>query len=57
MKEDVADCFRRIIQNRKHPKIEPMIDGYSGFLFLDKNDMPIQRRYSTSWGIRIYQSH
>ncbi len=41
MKEDVADCFRRIIQNRKHPKIEPMIDGYSGFLFLDKNDMPM----------------
>ena len=41
MKEDVADCFRRIIQNRKHPKIEPMIDGYSGFWFLDKNDMPM----------------
>lgn len=41
MKEDVADCFRRIIHNRKHPKIEPMIDGYSGFLFLDKNDMPM----------------
>lgn len=41
MKEDVADCFRGIIQNRKHPKIEPMIDGYSGFLFLDKNDMPM----------------
>lgn len=41
MKEDVADCFRRIIQNRRHPKIEPMIDGYSGFLFLDKNDMPM----------------
>ena len=41
MKEDVADCFRRIIQNRTHPKIEPMIDGYSGFLFLDKNDMPM----------------
>lgn len=41
MQKDVADCFRRIIQNRKHPKIEPMIDGYSGFLFLDKNDMPI----------------
>lgn len=41
MKEDVADCFRRIIHNRKHPKIEPMVDGYSGFLFLDKNDMPM----------------
>ena len=41
MQKDVADCFRRIIQYRKHPKIEPMIDGYSGFLFLDKNDMPM----------------
>lgn len=41
MQKDVADCFRRIIQSRKHPKIEPMIDGYSGFLFLDKNDMPM----------------
>ena len=41
MQKDVADCFRRIIQNRKHPKIEPMIDGYSGFLFLDKNDVPM----------------
>ena len=41
MQKDVADCFRRIIQNRKRPKIEPMIDGYSGFLFLDKNDMPM----------------
>ena len=41
MQKDVADCFRRVIQNRKHPKIEPMIDGYSGFLFLDKNDVPM----------------
>ena len=37
----LAKKIRRIIQNRKHPKIEPMIDGYSGFLFLDKNDMPM----------------
>ena len=41
MRKDVADCFHRIIKNRKHPKIEPMIDGHSGFLFLDKNDMPM----------------
>ena len=47
MKGEVADCFRRIIQNRKHPKIEPMIDGYSGFLFLDKNDMPM---VALHWG-------
>lgn len=41
MKQDVADCFRRIIANRKKPKIEPMVDGYTGFLILDKNDMPM----------------
>ena len=39
--EDVASCFRRIIANRVAPKTEPMIDGYIGFLFLDKNDMPM----------------
>lgn len=41
MKDDVAECFKRIIANRKKPKVEPMIDGYTGFLFLDKNDMPM----------------
>ena len=41
MNEDVADCFRRIMENRKAIKIEPMVDGYSGFLFLDKNYMPM----------------
>lgn len=41
MNEDVAECSRRIIKNREKPKIEPMIDGKAGFLFLDKNDMPM----------------
>lgn len=36
----VADAFRRALKNRKKPKVEPLIDGYTGFLFLDKNDMP-----------------
>ena len=31
----------RIIENRKKPKVEPMIDGYCGFLCLDKNEMPM----------------
>ena len=35
----VYECFKRIVANRKKPKIEPMIDGYNGFLFLDKKDM------------------
>ncbi|MBQ2801609.1 MAG: site-specific integrase [Lachnospiraceae bacterium] len=41
MTEDVYDCFQRIISQRKKPKKEPKIDGYSGFLYLDKNDMPM----------------
>lgn len=41
MTQEVAECFRRIINARKNPKVEPMIDGYTGFLWLDKNDMPM----------------
>ena len=41
MTKEVADCFRQILANRIKPKVEPMIDGYTGFLFLDKNEMPM----------------
>lgn len=41
MTEDVYDCFQRIISQRKKPKREPKVDGFSGFLYLDKNDMPM----------------
>jgi len=40
MTDEVCECFKCIVANRKKPKIEPMIGGYSGFLFLDKKDMP-----------------
>ena len=40
MTPDVVDAFKRIIKMRPKPKIEPVIDGYSGFLFLDKNGKP-----------------
>lgn len=36
----VMDAFMRIIKMRPKPKIEPIVDGYSGFLFLDKNGKP-----------------
>ena len=41
MSNEVAACFQRIIRNRQKPRKEPMIDGYTGFLFLDKNSMPM----------------
>lgn len=37
---DVVEAFRRIVSNRKAPKIEPMVDGTVGFLFLDKYEQP-----------------
>ncbi len=41
MQEEVCECFRRIIQNRRKPKVEPMVGGKVGFLYLDKNEMPM----------------
>ena len=39
--EDVALMFQTIIEDRVPPKVEKVIDGYSGFLFYDENDMPL----------------
>ena len=41
MSEEVMACFRRILAKRVAPKVEPMVDGHAGFLFLDKNDKPM----------------
>ena len=41
MTPEVAECFRRIIKTRPTPKVEPIIDGYIGFLFLDKDGHPM----------------
>lgn len=40
MTDSVYMAFRRVIENRGSPKVEMMVDGYSGFLFLDKDDRP-----------------
>lgn len=41
MTDDVYECFQRIVANRKKPKVEPLIGGRTGFLHLDKNEMPM----------------
>lgn len=38
---DVAECFRAIIEDREPPKRERIIDGYTGFLYYDTNGMPL----------------
>ena len=39
--DEVADMFKAIIEDRPKPKVEKMVDGYSGFLFLDNDGMPL----------------
>lgn len=41
MEDDVHACFQRILANRHPPAKEPSIDGYSGFLFFDKDEHPM----------------
>lgn len=41
MSPEVYDCFKRILENRKGAKVEPIIGGRTGFLYLDKNGMPM----------------
>ena len=39
--DDVAQMFAAIIEDRIPPKVDRVIDGYSGFLFYDEKDMPL----------------
>lgn len=41
MNDELCSCFEHIIRNRKAPSQEPEVGGYSGFLYLDKNGMPM----------------
>jgi site-specific recombinase XerD len=39
MTTDVYDAFKRVIKNR-NPKVETMVDGVTGFVFLTQNGVP-----------------
>lgn len=41
MSENVYILLKDVIEKQKDRKIEPVIDGYSGFLFLNRNGTPI----------------
>ena len=41
MTPEVYECFKTILKKRKALKKEPMIGKYVGFLYLDKNGMPM----------------
>ena len=41
MTNEVTEMFRAIIEDRSDYKVEKVVDGYTGFLFLDKDGMPL----------------
>ena len=41
MLEDVFRCFQAIIEDREKTRFEKMVDGHTGFLFIDKDGMPL----------------
>lgn len=50
MSDEVYECMRKIVEKRKKRKKEPVIDGYSKFLFSNRNGMP---DCSTHWDKRF----
>lgn len=40
MSDFVYMALKRVMASRQTPAVEPLVDGYSGFLFLDKSGMP-----------------
>lgn len=40
MSPEAIQAFQNVIQNRKKPKSEIVVDGYSNFIFLDKDGKP-----------------
>lgn len=57
MSEEVCDCFKRIIKDRRKPKKEFVIDGKKGFLYLDKNDRPMVAMHWEKYFQRIREKY
>lgn len=41
MTDEVYNCFRQLVKDRNKPKIEPIIGGKTGFLFLNRKNSPM----------------
>lgn len=62
MSDTVYFTLKRVVKNRPTPKVEMLVNGYSGFLFLDRAGMPkvamhlenymrgMQRKYAKIYG-------
>ena len=58
MTDVVYDALKRILERRPKVKKEPMIDGYSGFIMLDKNGNPkvaLHIENEMRWAMKKYK--
>ena len=58
MSDSVEASFQRILKNRMTPKSERMVDGYTGFVFLDRNGNPMVSLHVENhmkWALKKYQ--
>ncbi|MBR6569593.1 MAG: site-specific integrase [Clostridia bacterium] len=57
MSDEVFSCFQRIIDKLIPPLTEPVVDGKSGFLYLDKNGMPMVAMHWEKYFLHIWAKY
>ena len=58
MSETVYDSLKKMLERRPEVKAEPMVDGYSGFIMLDKNGNPkvaLHIENEMRWAMKKYK--
>ena len=58
MTDSVFESLKNVLKRRAHPKREWIIDGYKGFLFLDKDDKPyvaLHVEHHMQWATQKYR--
>lgn len=58
MTDEVCESLKCIIQNRQKPQHEIIVDGYTGFLLLDKNGNPkvaLHLEHHMQWAMKKYR--
>ena len=58
MTDSVCESLKNVLKRRAHPKREWIIDGYKGFLFLDKDDKPyvaLHVEHHMQWATQKYR--
>lgn len=58
MTDEVYQSLQKIISRRKQLKTEMVVDGYSGFILLDKNDRPkvaLHIENEFRWALKKYK--